>query len=253
LAFLRGSFQIRSEAQALTYIHPANAGLPTSSSPRFQRPCLGSVSEGRLGTAKCPEPLCCMPALPSYRRRLASPRGTLLPLHRSYGLMRQTAALLPPLTKSPAAGLCRLLSAPAAQRSFPTLSLPILPCVSGPLLRLLPGCTCPLLPPRQWPSPSGDRVGAIATPPTATSVGLQISKLQSFTNVQTHKFARHPGSSHPCVLRRRAAVAYTSAHITVRCLSVQRICLPPKSGQLTVRGLSPLKIGSLVGCSLHQL
>ena len=52
-----------------------------------------------------------------------------------------------------APGLCRLLSAPAAQRSFPTLSLPILLHVSGPLLRLLPGCTRPLLPPEHWPSP----------------------------------------------------------------------------------------------------
>jgi hypothetical protein len=78
---------------------------------------------------------------------------------------------------------------------------------------------------------------------------IGISKLQSFTNVQTHKLARHTDSSHPRVLRRRAAVAFTSAHITVRYLSVQRICSPPKSGQLTVRGLAPLKIDSLVGCS----
>jgi hypothetical protein len=167
--------------------------------------------------------------------------------------MRQTVALLLPLAVPLAPGLCRLLSAPAAQRPFPRLSLPILPCVSGPPLRLLPGCPCPLLPPRQWPSPSGDQVGAIAIPPTATAVRLQISELQAFTNVQTHKFARHPGSSHPRVLRRRTAVAFASAHITVRFLAVQRICSPPKSGQLTARGLIPLKIGSLVGCSLHLL
>ena len=160
LGFSSGAFPNRCEAQALTYIHPAFAGLPMISSPHFQRPDLGTVSEDHLGTAKYPEPLCCMPALPSCRRHLVSPRRTLLPRHRSYGLMRQTAALLPPLASPPAAGLCRLLSAPAAQRSFPTLSLPILPCVSGPLLRLLPGCTCPLLPLGHWPSPHKDRVGA---------------------------------------------------------------------------------------------
>ena len=97
--------------------------------------------------------------------------------------------------------------------------------------------------------PEKDRVGAMQNPRQATSVGSKISELQSFTNVQTHKFARHTGSSHPCVLRRRAAVAFTSAHITVRYLPLQRICLPPKTGQLTVRGLPPPKIGSLVGCS----
>jgi hypothetical protein len=62
----------------------------------------------------------------------------------------------------------------------------------------------------------------ITKPPTATSVGLVISKLQSFTNVQTRTFARHTGSTHPCTFRCRAAVAFPSAHITVRYLPVQR-------------------------------
>jgi len=53
--------------------------------------------------------------------------------------MRRTFALLPPLASPRAKGLCRLLPAPAAQRSFPTLSLPIFPYVSGPLLRLPQG------------------------------------------------------------------------------------------------------------------
>ena len=164
LAFLRGPSQVRGEAQALTYIHPAPTGLPTTSSPLRRRPCLGSESEDRLGTAKCPEPLRCMPALPSCRRRHASPRRTLLPLHRSYGLMRQTVALLSPLTLSLAPGLCRLPSAPAAQRSFPTLSLPIYPYVSGPLLRWPPRCNFPFLPLRRWPSPRLNRVGASHVP-----------------------------------------------------------------------------------------
>jgi hypothetical protein len=67
--------------------------------------------------------------------RVSPPRRTLLPLHRSYWLMRQTVALLSPLAAPLAPGLCRLLSAPAAQRPFPSLSPPIFPYVSGPLLR----------------------------------------------------------------------------------------------------------------------
>lgn len=35
----------------------------------------------------------------------------------------------------------------------------------------------------------------------------------------------------------------------VRYLAMQRTCYPSKTGQLTESGLSPLKIGSLVGCS----
>ena len=92
-----------------------------------------------------------------------------------------------------------------------------------------------------------------AKSPTATSVGGNITELQSFTNVQTHKFARHTGSSHPCVLRRRAAVAFTSAPIRARYLPLQRICFPSKTGQLTEGGLPPPKIGSLDGCSASRV
>jgi hypothetical protein len=112
-----------------------------------------------------------MPALPSCRRRHASPRRTLLPLHRSYGLMRQTAALLSPLTLPLAPGLCRLLSAPAAQRLFPTLSLPIYPYVSGPLLRWPSRCNFPFLPLRRWPSPRLNRVGASQSPQQLLPLG----------------------------------------------------------------------------------
>ena len=158
---LRG-LPCRSDAQVLAHVHPAYAGLPTNSSPLRGSVSLGSESENHPGTAKCPEPLRPMPVLPT-RGRHQVPPGRALPLrHHSYGLMRQTVALLSPLASPRARGLGRLLPAPAAQRSFPTLSLPIFPHVSGPLLRLPPGCTCPFLPPELWPSPSLKRVGALA-------------------------------------------------------------------------------------------
>ncbi len=96
-------------------------------------------------------------------------------------------------------GLCRLLSAPAGHRPFPTLSLPIFPHVSGPLLRLLPGCTRPLLPQGHWPAPRMDRVGATRFSDSYFR-RYYVSELQSFTDVQTRRFARHAGSSHlaPC-------------------------------------------------------
>ena len=152
-------------------MHPIHAGLLTSSSLLRRSVYPGSVSGNHLGTAKCPEPLCLHPGVTRFEgRRLAPPRQALPHLLRSDGLMRQTFALLPPLVIPPAKGLCRLLPAPAAQRPFPTLSLPIFPHVSGPLLGLPPGCTCPFLPPELWPSPSLKRVGALAISRTATSV-----------------------------------------------------------------------------------
>jgi len=119
--------------------------------------------EGRFFSAQCPRttlgpPSAQSPFAPSRRyrtwgRRQASPRRTLLLLHRSYGLMRRTSALRPPLALPRANGLRRLLSAPAAQRSFPTLALLIFPHVSGSLLRLLPRCSRSILPLGHWPSP----------------------------------------------------------------------------------------------------
>src|SRR5215470_10720212 len=62
-------------------------------------------------------------------------------------LLRAHAPVLPPpcaavVPSTP--GLCRLRSAPAGRRTFPTLSLRICPCVLGPLPRLLVECILPV-------------------------------------------------------------------------------------------------------------
>ena len=67
-----------------------------------------------------------------------------------------------PRIQSRTQGLCRLLSAPAGNSTFPTLSLRIFPHVLGPLPRLLLWCTYPLLPTRHRPSQRYDPVGAVA-------------------------------------------------------------------------------------------
>lgn len=155
----------------LAHIHPAHAGLPTNSSPLRGSVSLGSESENHPGTAKCPEPLCHHSVLPPGGRCRASPRRALPHLHRSYGLMRQSIALPPPLASPRARDLCRLRPAPAAQRSFPTLSLPIYPYVSGPLLRWPLGCLHPFLPPGHWLSPRLNRVGASQIPQQPLQLG----------------------------------------------------------------------------------
>ena len=77
-----------------------------------------------------------MLALPPSERRVPPPPRTLLLVHRSYGLMRQSRVALPyfgfwPRSRS----LRRLLPAPAATGIIPTLSLQICPWVPGPLPR----------------------------------------------------------------------------------------------------------------------
>jgi len=58
---------------------------------------------------------------------------------------------------------------------------------------------------------------------TATSVRRAFSRLQSFTHVQAHRFAHHPGRSYRYGLRRRAAVVFPSEHLVVRYLPTPRI------------------------------
>src|SRR6516165_12621850 len=104
-------------------------------------------------TAKCPEPLCPMSALPRWGRRLAPSRKALPFLPRSYGLMRQAFTLLPisgfALIQKAFAGCCQpLLRNGPSQRCLCRPSLR-----AGPLLQLLPRCCLPFLPLGHWPSP----------------------------------------------------------------------------------------------------
>ncbi len=74
------------------------------------------------------------------------------------------------------------------------------------------------------------------------------SRLQSFTHVQARRFARHPDCSYRSAYPLRSRGFYVRAY---------HGSLPPRApdmltvrfGQLTVRGLPPLRIRSLVGCS----
>src|SRR4029434_574906 len=127
-------------------------------------------------------------------------------------LLRPHAPVLPPPRASVVPltlGLCRLPSAPAGRRTFPTLSLRILPCVLGPLPRQLVECIYPFLPPRHRPSPRSDQVGASQSPYSDLSTA-PFSRLQLFLHVQAHRFARHPDRSYRYGFHRRAAVTFPS-------------------------------------------
>ena len=149
-------------------------------------------------------------------------------------------------------GLCRLLSAPAGRRTFPTFSLRLLPCVLGPLPRRRVWCTYPFLPPRQRPSPRSDRGGAPPCPYSDCSTAhFPFSRLQSFASVQARRCARHPGRSS------RHTTSCGSRGFSVR---ASHGLFPPRApdmltvriGPLTVWGLSPQQIRSLLGCSPNE-
>jgi len=117
---------------------------------------VGSVSDHRAenGTAKCPESLCLMSALPSSGRRVPPPARTLLPVHGSYGLIRQSRSALPyfglSLVRGVSAGCYQPLLPAGPSRRYLCESFPgcLGPCHGGSA-----ECTCLFLPPRQRPSP----------------------------------------------------------------------------------------------------
>src|SRR6202035_5961857 len=93
------SLPLRPEVQALVRIRPVVEWFAHSFVPgpgcglnaRFYQAEPAPV----VGTTKCPESLCLMLALPPSERRVPPPPRTLLLVHRSYGLMRQSRVALP--------------------------------------------------------------------------------------------------------------------------------------------------------------
>ena len=115
---------------------------------------LGSVSE-RLaddGTAKCPESLCPMSALPPSGRRVPPPLRALPLIHRSYGLMRPSPlALLSfglSLVRGVFAGCDQPLLPAGCSRRYLCESFfrCLIPCHGGPtkcIYLFLPSCHRP--------------------------------------------------------------------------------------------------------------
>src|SRR5215813_842478 len=78
-----------------------------------------------VGTAKYPESLCPRSVLPPLGRRDPPPPRTLLPVLRSYRLMRQSRWLSLPSVLHLVPGVSAGWYQPAAHAIFPTLSLQI--------------------------------------------------------------------------------------------------------------------------------
>ena len=130
----------------------------------------------------------------SFGVMFSSPRSTLLNLHRSYWLMRRTRFLPATLFLLPP-GLCRLLRAPAGRCCLPTLSPQSLRRRLDPYPAALLQCICPFLPARLRPHLCRERFGARSIPATQFQQG-ELSRLQSFRNVQAPTLARPPDCAH---------------------------------------------------------
>ena len=145
------SLPLRPEVQVLVHIRPVFKEFAHNFVPgpgcgldaRFYQAEPAPV----VGTTKCPESLCLMLALPPSGRRVPPPPRTLLLVHRSYRLMRQSRVALLYFGFWPRSwSLRRLLPAPAATGILPTLALRILPQMPEPMPRRFAECVCLVLP-----------------------------------------------------------------------------------------------------------
>jgi hypothetical protein len=138
------------------HIRPDFEWFAHSLAPAHASAYVGSWSDhhAETGTAKCPESLCPMLALPPSGRREPPPAGTLLPGHRSYRLIRQSRSALPyfglSLVPGVSAGCNQPLLPAGPSRRY--LCESFLGCL-GPCHGGSAECLCLFLPSRQRPSP----------------------------------------------------------------------------------------------------
>ena len=176
------------------------------------------------GPSKCPEPLCTLEVLP-LTSRSPGPRQRALPhLHRSYGLMRQTKTLLSTSVVPSPTGLCSLSSLTAASWPFPTLSLRIFLWMLGPIPRRFSWCTDSFLPRRHRPSPTSERLGTQQYPYCNFVRRLFRGCSHSLMFRPPDLLATQVAPTADRLPVLRAAVAFTSTHISVRYLPEQWIC-----------------------------
>src|SRR5215472_2353908 len=194
----------------------------------MRRLIAGSESDYRAAdrTAKCPESLCAVPALPLLGNRVPTPRRALLLRLRSYGLMRQSPlALLSFSFSLRSKSLRRSLPAPAAAGFSRRYSRRIFPWMPDPIPRRYHSVPLPVSSAvsSAFPTHGVGRLPA-SDPLETTSCGSNISGRQVFLYVQASSFTRSPGRPYRCAYCRRAAGALTSGHIVLCCLRTHRIC-----------------------------
>ena len=182
-----------------------------------------------------------MLALPSSESRVPTPPRTLLPVPRSYGLIRQSHVALLSFSFWPRLrSLCRLLPASAATRIFPTLFLRICPVMPEPIPRRVP------LSAFAW-----FFLSVFGLPHKEDWIGFPLRFREHdfprawfrgcsyFVMFKPHSLLASQIAPTAASCPRRAAEAFTSEQNVRRYLRTHRTCYPPDYRQLAGRGLSP--------------
>ena len=165
-----------------------------------------------------------------------TPRSWLLRTHSSVPF---GSPLLRPKPRS--RSLCRLLPAPAAGGTFPTLSLRILPCVPGPLSRRSRGVHLPVSSSTSSAFPRTlSRSASRVSPSKRFHDGSPFRDCSHFVMFRPSGLLASPIVPTAATYHRRAAEAFTSELNMLRCLRMHRICLPPAQAIGGVGTYTPL-------------
>ena len=143
-----------------------------------------------------------------------------------------------------------MLPAPAGSRTFPTLSLRILPNVPGPIPRRPPRCIHSFLPSGHRPSPILQRVGAPQYPGQPLQSRGSFRGCSHFVMFRPAKFACHPGGLPPPRPFRASGSRgfyFWAPHSSLPPRGPDRLAV--RIEQLTAGRLALPKIRSLVGCT----
>jgi hypothetical protein len=209
----------------LTHIRPGVVWFTSTGAPLCPGPTLSGYSwSGQVPRAPVHGPGVTSHVMVSRTMAVGiTPPSSLLRAH--------APVLLPPhvLVIPSTPGLCRLLSAPAGRRTFPTLSLRLCPCVLGPLPRRLVRCVDPLLPPRPRPSPRAAQGGAPRCPIQRLPDGA-LCEAAVMRCCAGPPVCSPPRSLLPLPHRRMAAVTFPSEPLVGCYLPTPRIGLPSASG-----------------------
>jgi hypothetical protein len=208
-------------------MRPCFRGLPTASFHLMRRLSAGSVSGHRAadGTAKCPESLCPMSALPSWGSRVPPPPRVLPLGPSSYGLMRQSLPALPSfgygLVQGVLAGCYQPLLPAGSSRRYLCESFPgcLVPYHGGPT-----ECSCLFLPRCHRPSPEKTEGRLPACSANTTLPRVNYRGCRHFFMFRPPSLLASQVAPTAAPFCRRAAEAFTSGPIVLRCLHTHRIC-----------------------------
>ena len=146
-----------------------------------------------------------------------------------------------PRSRTRSRSLCRLLPAPAAGGTIPTLSLRILPCVPGPLSRRSRGVHLPVSSSTSSAYPRTlSRSASRVNPSKRFHDGSPFRDCSHFVMFRPSGLLASPIVPTAAAYRRRAAEAFTSELNMLRCLRMHRICYPPAQAIGGVGTYTPL-------------